>query len=96
MEINSKPRIIIWFVSNDGRYIGNALNILAQQHNGIEILGTTATQQINVNNLPFIPLNEINLNGGGMTSSLLPVRVMSACQKLRNLQNKLILIQTNF
>lgn len=65
MAINGKPRVIVWFVTNDGRFIGNALNILAQQHNGVEILGTTATQQINVNNLSFIPLNEINLNGGG-------------------------------
>ena len=65
MEINSKPRIIIWFVSNDGRFIGGALNILTQQHNGVEILGVTATQKIQVNNFSFIPLNEINMNGGG-------------------------------
>ena len=63
----NKPRIIIWFVSNDGRFIGAALNILAQQHNGIEIVGITATQNISVDNFNFIPLNEISLNGGGMT-----------------------------
>ena len=62
----NKPRIIIWFVSNDNRFIGAALNNLAQQHNGIEILGVTATQKISVNNFKFIPLNEINLNGGGV------------------------------
>ena len=45
MEINKKPRIIIWFVSDDGRYIGGALNILERQHNGVEILGATATHQ---------------------------------------------------
>ena len=67
MEINSKPRIIVWFVSNDGTFINASLNILAQQHNGIEILGVTATQKISVNNFKFIPLNEISLNGGGMT-----------------------------
>ena len=65
MEINSKPRIIVWFVSNDGTFINASLNILAQQHNGIEILGVTATQKISVNNFKFMPLNEISLNGGG-------------------------------
>ena len=65
MELNSTPRIIIWIVSDDGRYIGGALNILTQQHNGVEILGATAIQPIYVNNLPFIHLDEINVNGGG-------------------------------
>ena len=60
-----KPRIIIWFVSNDGRFIGNAVNILTRQFNGVDIIGITATQKISVNNLPFMPLNEISLNGGG-------------------------------
>ena len=64
--MNIKPRVIIWFVSNDGRFINSALNILAQQHNGIEIIGVTATQNISVNNLPFLPLNEISLNRGGV------------------------------
>ena len=66
MAIKEKPRIIIWFVSDDGRFIGNAVNILAQQHNGIEILGVTSAQKFSVNNLPFIPLNEIFLNRGGV------------------------------
>ena len=60
-----KPRIVIWFVSNDGRFIGNAVNILTRQFNGVDIIGITATQKISVNNLPFMPLNEISLNGGG-------------------------------
>ena len=64
--MNSKPRIIIWLVSNDGRFINSALNILAQQHNGLEILGVTATQKISINNFPFLPLNEISLNRGGV------------------------------
>ena len=64
MEIGGKPRIIIWFVSNDGRFINGAMNILAMQHNGVEVVGATATQKISVNNLPFIPLNEISMNGG--------------------------------
>ena len=71
MAINGKPRIVVWFVSNDGRYIGAALNILERQHNGIELIGVTATQKISVNNLPFIPLNEINMNGGGIDIILL-------------------------
>ena len=66
MEINSKPRIIVWFVSNDGTFINASLNILAQQHNGIEIVGVTATQKISVNNWEFLPLNEISLNRGGV------------------------------
>ena len=66
MEINSKPRIIVWFVSNDGTFINASLNILAQQHNGIEIVGVTATQKISVNDWEFLPLNEISLNRGGV------------------------------
>ena len=65
----SKPRIVIWFVSNDGRYIGGALNILESQFNGVDIIGVTAAQKISVKDgagkiLPFIPLNEISMNGG--------------------------------
>ena len=97
MEINKKPRIIIWFVSDDGRYIGGALNILERQHNGVEILGATATQKINVNNLPFIPLNEISLNGGGsMTFFSLPVQKILVLRKLHNLQSQLTSILINF
>ena len=66
MAIKEKPRIIIWFVSNDGRYINAAMNILARQHNGVEVIGATAIQKISVNNLPFIPLNEISMNRGGV------------------------------
>ena len=62
----NKPRIIILFVSPDNRFIGAALNILERQHNGVEIVGVTATQKISVNNLPFLPLNEISLNKGGV------------------------------
>ena len=43
MEINGRPRIVIWIVSDDGRYIVNAINILERQHNGVEILGVTAS-----------------------------------------------------
>ena len=71
MAINGKPRIVTWFVSNDGRFIGGALNILERQFNGVDIVGVTATQKINVDNLPFIPLNELNLNAGGGNDVLL-------------------------
>ena len=66
MEISRRPRIIIWIVSDDGRYIVNAIKILERQHNGIEILGVTATQKISINNWEFLPLNEISLNRGGV------------------------------
>ena len=46
-------------MTNDTRYIGNALNILEQQFNGIEIIGVTATEKFPVKGLPFIPLNEM-------------------------------------
>ena len=82
LEIGGKPRIIIWYVSDDERYIDNAISILVQQLNGLEIIGMTAIEKISVNNLPFIPLNEISLNEGGMTSSLLPAQKISEYRKL--------------
>ena len=66
MKINGKPRVVIWFVSNDGRFLMPALEILSRHFNGLSVLGVTATQKISVDNLPFIPLNEISLNGGGV------------------------------
>ena len=60
-----KPRIILWFVAEDGRFISAALDILERQHNGVEIVGVTAIEEIFVDDWPFIPLNEISLNGGG-------------------------------
>ena len=67
--INGKPRIVIWMVSNDGRFIGNAVNILERQFNGVDIVGVTANVPINLEDntgriIPFVPLNELNLNGG--------------------------------
>ena len=44
----NNPRIIIWFVSNDERYIGGAVNILTRQFNGVDIIGVTAAQKISV------------------------------------------------
>ena len=70
MEINGKPRIIIWFVSNDGRFIGGAVNILTRQFNGVDVIGVTAAQRISIKDgagkiLPFIPLNELVQTGTG-------------------------------
>ena len=73
MKINGKPRVIIWFVSDDGRFLMPALEILSRQFNGLSVLGVTATQKISAN-LPFIPLDEISLNGGGTTSYSLLAR----------------------
>ena len=62
----NKPRIILWFVAEDGRFISAALDILERQHNGVEIVGVTAIEEIFVDDWPFIPLNEISLNRGGV------------------------------
>ena len=62
METDGKPRIIIWFVSNDRSFIKTAINILESQHNGVGVLGVTSTQKTSFDDLPFIPLNEISMN----------------------------------
>ena len=46
MGTYQKLRMIVWLVSNDRRYIGNALKILNRQHNGVEILGVTAIKKL--------------------------------------------------
>lgn len=66
LEISGKSRVVIWFMSNDWRYLNGAINILDYQFNGVDIIGVTATQNISVNDLKFIPLNEISLNRGGV------------------------------
>lgn len=70
MAINGKPRIVVWIVSNDNRFIGGALNILERQFNGIELVGVTANVHISMKDpagraVPFIPLQELSGNGGG-------------------------------
>ena len=76
MEINGKPRIVIWIVSPDQRFIGNAVNILEMQFNGIDIVGVTANVQISATDnhgraLPFIPLKELVGNGRGQYDIIL-------------------------
>lgn len=33
-------KVLIWVVSNDYRFLNNAINILDRQHNGLEVVGT--------------------------------------------------------
>ena len=70
MNITGKPRIVILFVSPDQRFIGNAVSILEMQFNGVDIIGVTASDSIEVTDyqgrsVPFIPLKELVGNGGG-------------------------------
>ena len=62
-------KILVWIVSNDGRFFNGAMNILERQHNGLDIVGVTANVPIQLNKdgkkIPFIPLNEVNIRGGG-------------------------------
>lgn len=55
-------KILLWVVSNDGRFFNCALNILERQHNGIELVGVTASNPIQLakdgKSIPFIPLSE--------------------------------------
>ncbi|MBQ9488160.1 MAG: hypothetical protein IJU91_10270 [Selenomonadaceae bacterium] len=71
MEINGKPRIVIWIVSPDQRFIGGAVNILERQFNGVEIVGVTANTKIAAKDnhgraVPFIPIQELSGKGGGV------------------------------
>ena len=66
-------KVLIWVVSNDGRFFNGAMNILERQHNGLELVGVTAGSPIQLakdgKNVPFIPLAELNAWGGVMTFS---------------------------
>ena len=61
-------KILLWFVSNDGRFFRDAMNILERQHNGLDIVGVTANAPIQLardgKKVPFIPLAESALEGG--------------------------------
>lgn len=56
-------KILLWVVSNDGKFFNGALNILERQHNGIELVGVTANVPIQLTQdgkkISFIPLNEV-------------------------------------
>lgn len=73
-------KILLWVVSNDGRFFNGAINILERQHNGIDLVGITANAPIqltkNDKKVNFIPLAEVN--GGGsliFCSSSVPNRL---------------------
>ena len=56
-------KILLWVVSNDGRFFNGAINILERQHNGVDLVGITANVPIqlakNGEKVNFIPLNEV-------------------------------------
>ena len=60
-------KILAWVVSNDSRFFNGALNILERQHNGVEVVGVTASVPIHLvkdgKKVNFIPLAEVD--GGG-------------------------------
>ena len=60
-------KVLIWIVSNDSRFFQGAMSILERQHNGLEVIGVTANEEIGLvkdgRNVPFIPLDR--LTGGG-------------------------------
>lgn len=39
-------KILAWIVSNDYRFLNGAINILERQHNGVELVGVTAGEDI--------------------------------------------------
>lgn len=61
-------KILLWVVSNDGRFFNGAMQILERQHNGIDLVGVTANVPIqltkNGEKVNFIPFAEVN--GGGV------------------------------
>lgn len=73
-------KVLLWFVSNDGRFLNAAMQILERQQNGLDVVGVTAGVpiqfQVNGKNVPFIPLDKID--GGGMIFYLLSAQNKSA------------------
>ena len=69
-------KVLIWVVSEDTRFFNSAITILERQHNGVELVGLTAIQEIelfkggkNVLNVPFIPLGKLTGEGDMIFSS---------------------------
>lgn len=60
-------KALIWIVSNDDRFFSRAINILGQQHNGLELVGVTAGMAIQLDcdgeDVPFVPLDEVAVGG---------------------------------
>ena len=61
-------KVLTWVVSNDSRFFNGAMNILERQHNGVEVVGVTASVPIHLvkdgKKVNFIPLAEVD--GGGI------------------------------
>ena len=74
-------KVLLWVVANDGRFFQGAVQILEQQYNGIEIVGVTASEEIQLfkggQKIPFIPLDKVDA-GGGAIFFLSSVRYKSA------------------
>lgn len=62
-------KILVWNFAKDKGCFADALKILERQHNGIELVGVTAAAETSLvyedKNIPFIPLDEVGLIGGG-------------------------------
>ena len=71
-------KILLWVVSQDGRFLNGALKILERQHNGVEVVGVTAGVPIQLvkdgKKVDFIPLDKVD--GGGDYDLLLVVGAM--------------------
>lgn len=63
-------KVLLWVVSNDGRFFQGAMNILERQHNGLELVGVTAGAPIQLAKdgkiVPFVSLAEVDGGGGIM------------------------------
>ena len=61
-------KILLWVVSQDGRFLNGALKILERQHNGVEVVGVTAGVPIQLvkdgKKVDFIPLDKVDGGGG--------------------------------
>ncbi|MBR3747196.1 MAG: DUF1919 domain-containing protein [Selenomonadaceae bacterium] len=56
-------KVLLWFFSNDGKFLNSAAEILERQHNGLEVIGVTASVPISLQrygkNVSFIPLDKV-------------------------------------
>lgn len=57
-------KILLWIVSNDGRFFQDAMITLESQHNEINVVGLTVNNEIgfvmNDKDVPFIPQDEVD------------------------------------
>ena len=56
-------KVLLWFFSYDGKFLNSAAEILERQHNGLEVIGVTASVPISLQrygkNVSFIPLDKV-------------------------------------